>query len=141
MTTALLAALTGLFPLGAAQAGPAGCTIATIGNDRPEWFCTFYAASDTITYSVAATSGWAIDRIIRINNDGSIDYQRLAGQEATEETIPAGATTGTIEVEAGWYIRAQILMSRAHHGQPLPNLGNCGVGWLCYRQGALDVRS
>lgn len=129
---------TGLLGSTGAQAAPAGCRVATIGNERPEWFCTFYAASDTITYTAAAASGWAIDRLIRQNNDGTIVYERLAGRPATDQAGPGAppldATRGTITVQPGWYIRVQVLQSVMRFQPPGPAIYG-------YRNGVVDAQS
>lgn len=125
-----------------ASAGPSSCTVATAGNERPEWFCQFYAQSSTITYTAAAASGWAIDRLIRQNNDGTLVYERLAGKPAVfAENPPLDVATGTITVQPGWYIRVQVLQSVATSAVPLPSTGACGNGYLCYRDGFVDARS
>ena len=125
-----------------ASAGPSGCTVATAGNERPEWFCMFYAQSDTIEFTAAAASGWAIDRLIRQNNDGTLEFERLATKPAQHGgTVPVDVATGSITVEPGWYIRVQVLQSIVATPVPLPSTGSCASGYLCYRDGIVDARS
>lgn len=132
---AFAAAAAAVLPSGSAQAGPRGCRVATMGNERPEWFCTFYAQSDTISFTAAATSGWAIDRLVRQNNDGTLVYERLATEPARDDELPPlDVSTGTITVTPGWYIRVQVLQSVIRNDPPLPPVYG-------YRNGVVDAAS
>lgn len=132
---AFAAASVGLFPSTGAHAGPRGCRVATLGNERPEWFCTFYAQSDTISFKAASASGWAIDRLVQQNNDGTLVYQRLAGRAAADDDMPPlDVVQGTITVQPGWFIRVQVLQSVMRFDPPLPRVYG-------YRNGAVDAAS
>jgi hypothetical protein len=128
------AASASLLPSTSAQAGPTGCRVATMGMDRPEWFCEFYAAGP-LDYTVAGISGWAIDRLVRQNNDGTLVYERLAGKPATNyQSPPVDVSTGTVSAQAGWRIRVQVLASFTASPPPGPPV-------LAYRNGFIDVQS
>lgn len=98
------------------------CKIYTVGYDRPEWYCEFYA-DGPITYTVVATSGWRIDRLIKQKNTGELIWVKLAGKDASNgKGVPFDAQyEKVIPAQEGWRIRVQILMSTEYPPLPPPN--------------------
>ena len=110
------------------------CRVVTVGYDRPEWFCEFYA-SGPIEFTAAGVSGWRIDRLYYQRNDGTLKFCKLAGTDAVDSgTPPYDVQRGIVNALEGWRIRVQVLAS-VDRNPNLPPPYNVRA----YRNGAVDV--